>query len=360
LEPAEQTLPKRVPPLSAKALASTRSRKKPVELVDGFVPGLRARITQIGTLTWSLSIRDSKGKRRRFDVGQGLSLSEARLKAESLRRAIREGADPTKDRRELRRRVQAARNGIGTFEAMLDTFFRSGPGAGLKRATKTKNLLKAVFKDVLGSVLLDVDRATLQIIADEWRSPQTAAFAVRSLRPCLKWAEKRALIKAGLWDLDPPARTARRNRTLSSDELRAIWHQLSGRHGQVIQWLLWTGCRLNEAAEMTWDEIKSNSWTIPAARTKTKQDRIVPLPSQAWNLLDSIETSERGALVFPSARGGVLSNWDRETKRLQKRSGTAAWHRHDLRRTVATMLGDLGFAPHVIRAVLGHATSLRV
>ncbi len=59
--------------------------------------------------------------------------------------------------------------------------------------------------------------------------------------------------------------------------------------------------------------------------------------------------------MFPSKRGGQLSNWDRETKKLQHASGTNGWHRHDLRRTVATMLGDIGVAPHVVSVVLGHA-----
>jgi hypothetical protein len=36
-------------------------------------------------------------------------------------------------------------------------------------------------------------------------------------------------------------------------------------------------------------------------------------------------------------------------------TSTAGWHRHDLRRTVATNLGDTGVAPHVIEVVLGHA-----
>ena len=45
-----------------------------------------------GTRAWSLNIRDSKGVRRRFEVGSGLSLAEARRKAEDLRRNIRGGA----------------------------------------------------------------------------------------------------------------------------------------------------------------------------------------------------------------------------------------------------------------------------
>ena len=61
------------------------------------------------------------------------------------------------------------------------------------------------------------------------------------------------------------------------------------------------------------------------------------------------------ALVFPSATGKALVNWDRETKRLQKATGTAGWQRHDLRRTGATLLGELGTPPHVVEAALNHA-----
>jgi hypothetical protein len=68
-------MPKRVPPLSVKTLTAIRPCKKPIELVDGYVPGLRIRILPSGTRAWSLNIRDSKGVRRRFDVGSGLSLS---------------------------------------------------------------------------------------------------------------------------------------------------------------------------------------------------------------------------------------------------------------------------------------------
>jgi hypothetical protein len=84
-------MPRRVPPLSVKTLASVRAGNKPIELVDGYVPGLRVRVLPSGTRAWSLNIRDSKGIRRRFDVGSGLSLSAARRTAEDLRRAIRGG-----------------------------------------------------------------------------------------------------------------------------------------------------------------------------------------------------------------------------------------------------------------------------
>ena len=109
-------MPRRVAPLSVKRLASVRPGPRPIELVDGYVPGLRIRILPSGTRAWSLNIRDSKGVRRRFEVGSGLSLAEARRKAEDLRRNIRGGADPTTERRAARQRAMAAKGGIGTLQ----------------------------------------------------------------------------------------------------------------------------------------------------------------------------------------------------------------------------------------------------
>jgi integrase len=302
-----------------------------------------------------------------------LALSEARRKAEALRRAVREGADPTAKRRAIRQRTQAARDGVGTLSALLETYFTKGPGAQQRRAKRSRRQLETVFAKVLANPVLDMQRAELQLIADSWQSVATASLAVRLLRPCLKWAEKRGLARA-LADLEQPGTVRKRERVVTANELKAVWPQLRGQHGNLIKWLLWTGCRLNEAAGMTWGEINRDLWTIPAGRAKNGRTRGVPLPRQAVDLLrvlgshaeeapdhtekalDSAEkAAEPDALVFPSSGGGVLSNWDRETKRLHALSGTSGWHRHDLRRAVATLLGDLGFAPHVVSVVLGHA-----
>lgn len=349
-------MPKRVPPLSAKKLASIRPCEKPVEIVDGFVPGLRVRIYPTGSRSWFLLVRNRAGERSRFLVGTDLSLAEARRKAEDSRKAIRDGADPTAERRAARKRAQAAREGVGTLDALIDGYFGTGPGSNLRRCRQTKRLIKTVFAKALGIALLDLKRPGLQLIADEWPSGQSAALVVRSLRPCLKWAEKREMVPAGIANLDPPAAPGKRERVLTIEEIMAIWPHLHGSsHGEVMKWLLWTGCRLNEAAGMTYNEVQGDKWTVPAARSKSKRDRAIPLPTQALALLRSRAAGDSADVVFPSGRGGLLSNWDRVTKTLQQVSGTFGWHRHDLRRTVATLLGDLGFPPHVVSVVLGHA-----
>ena len=115
---------------------------------------------------------------------------------------------------------------------------------------------------------------------------------------------------------------------------------------------------------MRWRDVSlaKGVWTVP----KTKQDRqhVVPLPSPALALLRTLLPEDDdattvdpdpAALIFGTAGGGLLANWDRATKAIQKASDTAAWHRHDIRRSVASLMGDLGVAPHVIEASLGHA-----
>jgi integrase len=65
---------------------------------------------------------------------------------------------------------------------------------------------------------------------------------------------------------------------------------------------------------------------------------------------------EPHTFIFTTSAGAPLGNWDRETKLLQEASGTDGWTRHDLRRTGATMLGEMGELPDIIEAALNHVS----
>jgi integrase len=103
------------------------------------------------------------------------------------------------------------------------------------------------------------------------------------------------------------------------------------------------------------------TWTIHD--TKNGQPHIVPLSRQAIALLrhrlpkdkhDRPTKLPADALLFTTGSGGALMNWDRETKVLMEASGTEGWTRHDLRRSGATMLGEMGELPDIIEASLNH------
>jgi hypothetical protein len=125
-------MPQRIQPLTAKGLDAVRPRDgEIIELGDGLLPGLRVRIS-VGGRFWSLNIRNAKGERRRFDVGANLTLAEARRRAETLKKAIKQGSDPTGDRREARQRLKNAKAGIGTFCSVIEAYFDRGDGASLR------------------------------------------------------------------------------------------------------------------------------------------------------------------------------------------------------------------------------------
>jgi integrase len=218
-----------------------------------------------------------------------------------------------------------------------------------------------VFAPLAGRPALDLTLAELQRTVDAHPSKACAAQAVRFLRPALKWAAKRGLFPPGLArELEQPKGSRRvRQRVLSAAELRAVVAALDssdlvGPYADCMRWLLWTGCRLSEAVGATTAEIADGVWTVPASRTKAGRDHAVPLPRPAQAFLSELRRGP-GERLFPNQAGGLLDNWDRFQKRLFAASGTAGWHRHDLRRTVATALGEAGIAPHVVEIVLGHA-----
>jgi hypothetical protein len=147
---------KRVPPLTSAQVANLKpDPDKIVELVDGAVAGLRLRVTPADTRTWSLNIRAS-GKMRRFDVGAELGLAAARKKATEIRRQVRDGADPTAERRAQRARAMAAEQGIGTFGAVIDAYFANGPGATKRSKREQLKRLRSVFEAHLSRPATDL------------------------------------------------------------------------------------------------------------------------------------------------------------------------------------------------------------
>jgi integrase len=208
----------------------------------------------------------------------------------------------------------------------------------------------------------------LQMQADGWAAPQSAAAAVRYLRPILKWAAQRGYAPQELTQIVPPATISRRKRVLTRDELGAVLPALrasSRPYAAGLRLMLLTLTRRQEAALARWRDVKldARTWTIP--ETKNGEPHIVPLSRQAIDLLHSrLPIDEDGnpkqpdpnALIFATSSGAPLGNWDRETKALQEASATSGWTRHDLRRTGATMLGEMGELPDIIEAALNHVS----
>ena len=59
--------------------------------------------------------------------------------------------------------------------------------------------------------------------------------------------------------------------------------------------------------------------------------------------------------VFREARGGPIHAFGRRKRLLDELAGVTGWRLHDLRRTAASGMQDLGSRPDIISAVLNHA-----
>jgi integrase len=57
---------------------------------------------------------------------------------------------------------------------------------------------------------------------------------------------------------------------------------------RALEFTIITAARVNEVVGASWDEIKEESWVVPAARIKGGREHRVPLPAAAIALLDKL------------------------------------------------------------------------
>jgi integrase len=267
------------------------------------------------------------------------------------------------------------------LEAVIDAYFAEGNGAGLKSKAMQARCIKLVFAGHLRRPAIDIVSADLQRAVDAYAAKVTAARAVGYVKPLVKWALKRSLMR-GVFDIEKPMQGAPKQRVLTEEDLASLLPTLTDPYGRCCRMILLTGVRLNEASNATWGQFDAANaiWTIPGearkdTRLQTKR-RVtpkvamsIPLSRQALLLLEEIRTAELsrrqlegngdqivpGDMVFVGQKGGKLDNWDRWLKANFKKSGVDGWSAHALRRTTATLAGETGAAPHVVSVILGHA-----
>ena len=140
------------------------------------------------------------------------------------------------------------------------------------------------------------------------------------------------------------AESGPRERVLTEAELRKLWAALGQNwYSDIVRLLLLTGQRREEIGALAWSEIDFDRGMIVLAPVRTKNSRHheLPLSRQALAIL---QRRPRPDFLFSRRKG------------FAKHLGIAPWRLHDLRRTCATGMAELGVQPHIIEAVLNHAS----
>ena len=110
----------------------------------------------------------------------------------------------------------------------------------------------------------------------------------------------------------------------------------------------------SNGARSTWRD--QGHLVCPTRVYKNGRPHDVPLSGSAMSIVEALPRRAARALVFGSGEGGY-SGWSRSKEALDASTKlTEAWTLHDLRRTAATRMADLGVQPHVIEAILNHVS----
>jgi integrase len=209
-----------------------------------------------------------------------------------------------------------------------------------------------------------IDRRTIAVLLGQIETasgPVCRNRARSALSDLFSWC-----ITEGLLDANPVVGTAKANengsreRVLTPDELRALLRALGdGRFADLVRLLLLTGQRRNEIGKLQWSEVDlaRRMIVLPPERTKNKRRHELPLSRQALAIIERQPRRNSSPFLFSDKRG--FNDWDRAKASLDQRLPIAEWHVHDLRRTCATMLGELGVLPHVIEQALNHVSGAK-
>jgi integrase len=352
--------------LTAKTTASVKLPGAKTDHIewDGELPGFGLRLRVGGDQvrrTWVAQYR-AHGRTRRMKIGafEKLAPEEARKAARKVLAKVEIGGDPQAEKA-IRRRQDAH-----TLAAVVSDYLKAKKPIvqGNTYRELDRYLTGPYFKPlhampVDGITRRDVAARITKITADN--SNIVADCARGALSALYAWA-----MGQGLADANPvigtnrPDKVRPRERALSDAEIAALWRACSDDAlGKVVKLLLLSGARRAEVCGMRWSELdmETGLWRLPGERTKNKRAHTLPLPPLALDIIATVPRVLGRDHLFGERSERGFTYW--ETKRdLDARLGDTVkpWRAHDLRRTAATGMADIGVQPHVIEAVLNHVS----
>jgi integrase len=405
----------RLPKVSERVLATDRELKAAAATqgradfrIKG-APALQLRVTTRGTKTWALAYKSPlTGKWSKTAIGTypDMGLAEAKDRAQEVSVAVRKGADPVHDKRR--------RSLLESFEDLSCAYMHEHQSRNARNGQRSKSSQEAqrlLDKDILPKIgrmraeLIKRHHVMEVVEAVAKREAYVAADRTLGLiRAIFNWA-----CGSGRLDQNPTLGLKRRGtsrpktRTLSPAEIKTFWRASEDLKGMTapirdaLRLQLLTGLRINEITEASRSEIDFEGliWVIPAERTKSEREHHLPLSKPAIALIRRIITREdfeeerrarryneqysKPRLLFPSrvrrrrrAPGDKPLKWQRRVPGaldphaasrclvrcrddFRKAGIKDQFNTHDLRRTVATQLGELGCADGIIERILNHA-----
>jgi integrase len=356
-----------------------------LEIADSRCAGLVLRITAAGAQSWSYRYRNkATGRPVRVTIGPypAVSLTAARAQADAMRQEVAGGGDPAD-----RKRRDRAEAGTRSFGALAERYLAEHSRRHKRSyVADERNLRKHILPRWRWRAYASIRRADVIELVEAVVSAGHGTLANR-LQSLISGIFTFAL-DAGLVESNPCYRLRKRGveragrRVLSDPEISFFWNGIirpdrARRIGLALRLALMTGARANEIAGIARAELERigdparSAWILPGARTKNRQDHLIPLSplarSVVLDLLEMIEPGEPYLLPTRSRRrrGPMRSN--SITQGMANFAGrlkgaddaTRTWRAdtptpHDLRRTLGTRLAELQIPKEIRDRCLNH------
>lgn len=330
---------------------------------DESLPGFGVRL-RTKTKSWVVQYRVGRQQRRESlgDVRK-VEIDAARRIARQLFAKAELGIDPAAEKAKANAEATATALTLGR---VADLYLERKEGSLRPRTYDQAKLhLETHWKALRGQPMKAINRADIAMRLAEMtkeRGKTAAARARGNLSALFTWAMKEGLCEANpvLATNDPSEGIEPRDRVLSPEEIKAIWTACEeDDFGRIVKLLLLTGCRREEIGGLKWSEINLDTgvMTIPGERTKNHRALVMALPAAAIHVLEAAHHRADRDYIF-GGRGGAFSAWSYCKLGMDAKLGrsVAPWRLHDLRRTAATQMAELGVQPHIIEAILNHSS----
>jgi integrase len=344
---------------------------------DTQVPGFGVRVRASGTAAYVVMKRlpgDTKPTRVTLGRVGEITLQQARDKARGAISAVRQGIDVNRAKRRALEERSAQREAAvrvraetgyspGTFGELATRYIeRECPR--LARGGEIDRIIRRELLPMLGERRFtelrrrDLNGIVNAIAAD---GRPAAAHKVREVgKRVMSWADNEELIERNPFEGGKnPIHRQERARALSATEIAALWRAwetMGAPMGAFMRLALITGQRRSEIATMERPELdlEGRLWTIPPAKSKNRKTHLVPLSALAVEILEGLPQID-DRYVFSTRAGTRISGFSKAKARAATLSGIMTWRLHDLRRTMATRLAELGVPHPVVATLLNHS-----
>ena len=358
---------------------------KPGRYAVGGVLNLYMQLTKGGARSWIYRYatgavkysEDGKPYKERTEMGLGsypsVSLKQARERAREQADLIFKGINPLAQKRAAEGALLAAQAKGITFDECARQYLKAKDAEfSAKSSSQWANTLRDYASPVFGRLpVAEIELGhVMKAIEPIWTEKTETAKRVRGrIESILDWATV-----SGYREGDNPARwkghlevklpkpgkiqNVQHHKALPWQEVGEFMQKLRQREGlavRCLEFVILTGLRSGEVRGARWEEIdfKAKTWTVPAERMKMKKPHTVPLCDDAITLLEQMP--RLGELVFPGARGGVLSDVGL-TKPIRAMGLDATVH--GFRSTFRDWMAERTNYPHEVQEMaLAHAVS---